>query len=271
MRTTTRNLMVCPRCRGELEWLGTPGRPDGTAPICPSCRVAYPVHDGIVEFVRPEAVGGLNGRLSGLYDWFSHVYDPLAVLAFRLVGLDQATARGEVTDRLDPHGDAVLEVSVGTGANLPHLVGRRDVGGIVGLDISPGQLARCRRLLRRKGWEADLVLGNGERLPFRDASFGAVLHVGGINFFDDRAAAMAEMARVARPGARVVVVDETERGARAYEKLIPGFAGSFVAGRPPVVPPLDAVPAGMDDVVVREIWNGWAYSLEFRTPAGVAA
>ena len=56
-----------------------------------------------------------------------------------------------------------------------------------------------------------------------------MLHIGGINFFDDKARALAEMARVAKPGVRVVVVDENERGARAYERTLPGFRGPSAA------------------------------------------
>ena len=45
-----------------------------------------------------------------------------------------------------------------------------------------------------------LYLASAEALPFQDATFDAVLHIGGINFFDDKAQALAEMARVAKPG-----------------------------------------------------------------------
>jgi len=34
---------------------------------------------------------------------------------------------------------------------------------------------------------------------------------------------MDEMIRVARPGAQIVIADESEKGARAYERLLPGF------------------------------------------------
>jgi len=38
-----------------------------------------------------------------------------------------------------------------------------------------------------------------------------VVHVGGINFFDVPALAAREMVRVARPGARIVIADETKQ------------------------------------------------------------
>ncbi len=53
------------------------------------------------------------------------------------------------------------------------------------------------------------------------------------------------MIRVARPGTRIVICDENERGARAYERTLPGFKRSFQGNRQAVTAPVDAVPARM--------------------------
>ena len=105
-----------------------------------------------------------------------------------------------------------------------------------------------------------------EALPFADNSFDAVLHVGGINFFNDKARAIAEMVRVAKPGAHVVIVDEKERAAKAYERTLPGFKTSFATQRPAVSAPIEAVPPGMGNVLVSDLWRGWFYCLEFDKP-----
>ncbi|MDP2990752.1 MAG: class I SAM-dependent methyltransferase [Kiritimatiellota bacterium] len=161
----------------------------------------------------------------------------------------------------------MLEVSVGPGVNLPYLVKRPDVGEVFGLDISPGQLQRCQRYVTKKGWSVDLFLGNGEQLPFREESFEGVFHVGGINFFNNKKAAINEMIRVAKPGARILIADETEKGARGYEKFIPGFKNSFGGRRDAIMPPIDLVPASMLERRVSDVWKGWLYCLEFRKPA----
>lgn len=146
------------------------------------------------------------------------------------------------------------------------LMRRDDVGQVHGLDISIGQLHRVRSLVRRHGWRVPLYLAGAERLPFADASFDAVLHIGGINVFDDRRAALAEMARVAKPGCRVVVVDENERAARGYELTMPGFKGSFSAGLPAAGAPVADPPAGMTQVEVSDVWRGWCFCLQFVAP-----
>ena len=159
-----------------------------------------------------------------------------------------------------------MEVSIGPGVNLPYLVDRPDVGEICGLDISPGQLLRCQAYTRRKGWDIDLFLGNGEELPFKDDIFDGIFHVGGINFFNDKQAAIHEMIRVACPGARILIADETEKGARGYEKTLPGFKSSFTGKRTPIIPPVDLVPREMLDIRLLEVWKGWFYCIEFRKP-----
>src|SRR3990172_9246346 len=95
--------------------------------------------------------------------------------------------------RLRPD-DRVLEVSVGTGSNLPLMaetVGR--AGRLVGLDISRGMMRQAQGKLRRRRLRADLVEGEAAALPFADGSFDAVLHFGGMNEFGDIPGAVREM------------------------------------------------------------------------------
>jgi ubiquinone/menaquinone biosynthesis C-methylase UbiE len=125
---------------------------------------------------------------------------------------------------------------------------------------------RCQSYLRKNRWNVDLFLGNGEQLPFRDESFEGVFHVGGINFFNNKQAAIDEMIRIAKPGARILIADETEKGAQGYEKFIPGFKNSFGGKRNVIVPPVDLVPKEMLETRVFDVWKGWLYCLEFRKP-----
>lgn len=254
-------LLACPTCRGPVAW-----QAEAAQWWCAQCSRAYPVREGIVHVLQPGELGPMDRRFAHLYDWFSWVYPAFSRAGFALIGRSEARGRGEVLDRLDPRGGRVLEVSVGPGSNLPYLMARPDVGEVHALDISIGQLRRARAMVRRHAWRVPLYLASAEALPFRDATFDAVLHIGGINFFDDKARALAEMARVAKPGARVVVVDENERAAHGYERTLPGFSSSFGGERPPVSAPLDDLPPGMTQVSVTDIWRGWFYCLEFVTP-----
>lgn len=269
MKRTSLALVACPDCHTALQYTGgneDPLRTGGLA--CPHCARQYPILEGMPRFIETETLTGFNRRFAGMYNRFAWFYRAFSKMAFAYIGMDEETGRREITDRLDPHGGRVLEVSIGPGVNLPYIVGRPDVREVFGLDISLGQLQRCQSYVARKGWDVDLFLGNGEQLPFREDAFGAVFHVGGINFFNDKKAAIDEMIRVAEPGARILIADETEKGARWYEKFVPGFKKSSGGKRNPIVPPVDLVPARMRETRLFDIWKGWLYCIEFRKPSG---
>lgn len=267
MKRTTLDLLTCPFCRGYLDFSGADEKmlQAGTL-TCSRCEKHFPIMNGIPQFIQPEALTGFNRRFARMYNWFSWGYRAFSKVAFAYIGMDEETGRREITDRLEPRGGRVLEISIGPGVNLPYIINRPDVGEVFGLDISLGQLQRCQSYAAKKGWGVDLFLGNGEQLPFRDEAFGGVFHVGGINFFNNKKAAIDEMIRVAMPGARILIADETEKGAQGYERFIPGFKKSFGGKRDMIAPPLDLVPGEMLETRVFDVWKGWLYCIEFRKP-----
>jgi ubiquinone/menaquinone biosynthesis C-methylase UbiE len=97
----------------------------------------------------------------------------------------------------------LLDVAVGDGVYLEWLP--KD-WRIVGIDISRSQLDACRR--RAVGRRVWLAQGEAEELPLESQSFDAVLSIGAFNYFNDPAGSLAEMIRVARPGAPIVISDE---------------------------------------------------------------
>jgi ubiquinone/menaquinone biosynthesis C-methylase UbiE/uncharacterized protein YbaR (Trm112 family) len=259
------NLVVfaCPQCCGALTIVSLTG---DDCYHCPACQKDYPVVDGIPYFIQPQALTGLNKRFAQMYDWFSWAYRAFSKIAFAYIGMSEEQARREITDRLEPKGGRVLEVSIGPGVNLPYLVGRLDVDEIYGLDISLGQLNRCREYVAHRGWDVQLQLGNAEQLPYQDNTFDGVFHLGGINFFNDKKKAIKEMIRVAKPGTRILICDENEKGAQAYERFLPSFKRAAGESREAIVPPLDLIPPEMQEVRLFDVWKGWMYCIDFRKP-----
>jgi ubiquinone/menaquinone biosynthesis C-methylase UbiE len=230
----------------------------GNALCTAAATERYPVRDGVPVFAG--ALGGASARFQRLYDRLAPFYDSGLVLARWWMG----DFRWDYLQELEvKSGGNVLEVSVGTADNLRYL--REDIN-FVGIDISWNMLRRARRNVRRWGLEADFVQGEAERLPFCDAAFDVVFHVGGINFFDDPGQAMQEMCRVAKPGSKIVIVDETERVVRRLYERLPLLRGYFRSRLKPVVPPVASVPARMLDVCCREASSGRLYCLTFHTP-----
>jgi demethylmenaquinone methyltransferase/2-methoxy-6-polyprenyl-1,4-benzoquinol methylase len=98
-------------------------------------------------------------------------------------------------------GERVLDLAAGTGSSsLPFAAAGAQV---VAADFSLGML----RVGKRAHPGLDLLAGDALRLPFADAAFDAVTISFGLRNVSDVDAALTEMARVTRPGGRLVVCE----------------------------------------------------------------
>jgi demethylmenaquinone methyltransferase/2-methoxy-6-polyprenyl-1,4-benzoquinol methylase len=103
-------------------------------------------------------------------------------------------------------GDRALDVATGTGDLAVELARRVGPGGeVVGSDFSEEMLA----LARRKAPAISFEWGNALELPYEDGRFDAATVGFGARNFSDLERGLAEMARVVRPGGRVVVLEIT--------------------------------------------------------------
>jgi demethylmenaquinone methyltransferase/2-methoxy-6-polyprenyl-1,4-benzoquinol methylase len=86
---------------------------------------------------------------------------------------------------------------------------RHPDASVIGLDPSPAMLGVARRKLAEAGLTARVTLreGDAQALPFEEGSFDAVTIAFGIRNVPDRTRGLAEMARVLRPGGRLVVLE----------------------------------------------------------------
>jgi ubiquinone/menaquinone biosynthesis C-methylase UbiE/uncharacterized protein YbaR (Trm112 family) len=233
---------------------------NGDALVNPETGTPFPVREGIPIFLGD--VEGLNRKYQTMYDRLAPGYD----IAERLYTwiLRKPDFRLEYIGELEvPPGARVLEVSVGTGGNLRHL--RLDAE-IFGLDLSWGMLHRCVRNLRKWRRAAELFQGEAERLPFRDAVFDCVFHVGGINFFNDKSRAIEEMIRVARPGTKLVIIDETDKVISGMYSKNPLTRKYYQGTEGAAFCPVGLVPPAMNEVQSRLIVGGRMYCLTFRKP-----
>lgn len=97
-----------------------------------------------------------------------------------------------------PNGLRCLDVGCGNGAFTEALIARGVVASVIGLDPSEGQIAFARQ---RQGTKtAEFRIGDAQALPFGDNRFDAALMALVISFVPEPPKAVAEMARVVRPG-----------------------------------------------------------------------
>lgn len=98
-------------------------------------------------------------------------------------------------------GDRVLDLAAGTGASSVPI---EALGAhTVACDFSLGML----EVGRRRHRQLEFVAGDALRLPFRDQAFDAVTISFGLRNVSDVGRALQEMARVTRPGGRLVVLE----------------------------------------------------------------
>lgn len=139
-------------------------------------------------------------RVAAIYDRLAPSYDRMEGAVERtLMGRAMRAALGA-----ELHG-SVLEIAFGSGRNLPYYDDA--VTGVVGVDLSAGMLAEARRAAAELGRSIALARMDAEHLAFPDATFDTVVTSLALCTVPDPARALREMARVAKPGGRIVLLE----------------------------------------------------------------
>lgn len=162
-----------------------------------------------LEEAKARAAKTPGGRLSAF------LYEPILWWAERAGNADRrrkllASASGRV-----------LEIGAGTGLNLAHYPGGLD--RLVLAEPERNMAKRLERRLAKLGRPAEVVRAPAEALPFDDAAFDTVVSTFVLCTVEDPRAALAEVARVLRPGGSLLFLEhvrsEEPRLARWQERL----------------------------------------------------
>jgi ubiquinone/menaquinone biosynthesis C-methylase UbiE len=138
---------------------------------------------------------------------FTKQAEPFAALAIHTHGSSLELLREGLALR---GTERVLDAGCGPGLVVRYLA--PFVQHIVGVDATPAMLEKARAVLAEQKLEnVEFVAGDMESLPFPDHSFDAVVTRYTFHHLLAPERAMAELARVCRPGGRVVVCDATPR------------------------------------------------------------
>jgi len=142
-----------------------------------------------------------EGQVRAMFDRIAGIYDLLN--SVMTVGLHHRwRSRAADLAAVGP-GSRVLDVATGTGDLAIELAGRGCE--VVGSDFSAGMLERARAKAPGLRWEQ----GDALALPYADDEFDAATVGFGARNFSDLDRGLSEMARVVRPGGRVVVLEIT--------------------------------------------------------------
>jgi arsenite methyltransferase len=137
-------------------------------------------------------------------------YDPTRLAGVPAEAVESFAGVGHFFDlaALQP-GERVVDLGSGSGMDAFYAAGLvGPTGQVVGVDFTPGQLAKARALAEAAGvTQVEFREGRIEQLPLDDQSMDCVISNGVINLCPDKAAVFAEAARVLRPGGRLAIAD----------------------------------------------------------------
>ena len=198
MKPRLLQLLVCPRCKGPLMLEnGAPAAREITTGslACGSCRVAYPIADGIPRFVTRDAYAESFGD-----EWHR----------FRTVQIDSLNGTTQSADGFalktglgpsDVRGRLVLDAGVGAGRYAEVMA--RWGAEVVGVDLTRAVDAAAANL--RGATTAHLVQADIFALPFRDETFDIAYSIGVLHHTPDTGAAFAHVASTVKKGGYLAV------------------------------------------------------------------
>lgn len=134
-------------------------------------------------------------------------------------------------------GSSVLDCATGTGdlaLEFKRTVGA--TGKVLGTDFNADMLSHAPAKATSKGLAVDFEVADAMHLPYADATFDVASISFGIRNVDDPKTALSEMARVVKPGGRIVVLEFGQpRGImgltyRFYSKNIIPLIGGLLTG-----------------------------------------
>ena len=167
----------------------------------------------------------------------------------RLMGRWSRLVGEQFLDWLDlPKGVRWLDVGCGNGAFTEELISRCSPATVIAIDPSDDQLAYART--RPGAKMAGFQVGDAQKIPFDDGSFDVAIMALVLSFLPDPAKAVAEMARVVRPGGWVATYMWDLPGGGA--PVTPIYAAVKSLGSAPPLPPR---PGDSRQDAMKELWK----------------
>ena len=270
MKRKDLDVYVCPESHGPLT-LKAVEEADGeviAGALISERGREYPIRDGVPDLTHPPALPEKDAQARSFYDGRSDAYDAYLYLTFKTHGEDEQKLRHQFIDALNLQPSSrVLEVSCGTGRDSEIIARRLGPDGQLHLqDISAGMLGRCRQRLAGAAVPTSYSVSNACYLPYRDGYFDAVYSFGGLGEFSDIKRSLAEMVRVSKVGAKVVVGDESMPPwlrETEFAKILVTTNRQFLAKVP-----LEEMPVEAREVCLRWVIGGVFYLIEFRVGDG---
>jgi len=179
---------------------------------CPTCSQAYPIREGIPDFILEELSQSKDAvlrrmrfidRMARIYEtrlWYPIILNVYG--GFRSPSLPQLVRN--ISQKVQATEGRVLDIACGPGT-----FGRRVASPskeVFGIDVSMGMLRQAATYTAKESIpNVHFARARVEALPFEDGLFDATICCGSLHLFANTVTALREMARVMKPGAVLAV------------------------------------------------------------------
>jgi ubiquinone/menaquinone biosynthesis C-methylase UbiE len=228
----------------------------------------YQIKDGIPDLTYPPDLADSDAHARAFYDERVEAYDKNLHLTFQTHGEDEQKVRNMFVDTLELKPSyRVLEISCGTGRDSELIAQRLGPDGLLCLqDIASAMLRRCQKRLAGMDVPTSYGVSNACYLPYPDKYFDALYSFGGLGEFSDIKRSLAEMVRVCKVGAKIVVGDESMPPwlrQTEFAAILSLTNKQFLANVP-----LEHMPVEAREVCLRWVIGGVFYLLDFKVGQG---
>lgn len=247
---------VCPATQEVLKI-------DSQQNLCSSKLIFSKRPLGVYDFIYPASLPDLDAKAHDFYEGRAEAYDQYLHLTFSTYGEDEQAVRESMIDRLELAEDSkVLEIACGTGRDSILIEERLGKSGELHIsDISEDMLKLALEKLKSKPNFSSACLANAQYLPYPDNYFDAFYSFGAVGEFSDIKRFFAEVVRVCKPGAKVVVGDENLpvwQRETEFGKILANYNRQFLAEVP-----FQSLPKEARNVTCKWIIGGVFYLIDF--------
>lgn len=182
------------------------------------------------EIAHGRAVRDMFSGIAGKYDLLNHV------LSLNIDKRWRRSVRERLSDILGDQSAVVLDVACGTG-DLSLELKRNANARVIGSDFCHPMLAIAKVKTDEARAAIPYIEGDAMRLPFADSIFDAVTIAFGLRNLSNFADGLSELARVLKPGGKLVVLEFSS-------PVVPGFRGLFNFYFTKILPRIGGVVSG---------------------------
>lgn len=231
--------------------------------ISKNSKLIYSINDGIPNFAHPKELNTSDNKFFQKYNGNANFYDAGMSWLFSSFHETEENVRSKLVDFLSiKPSDFILNMGCGSGSDSKYILRiLNHQGKLFNLDLSINLLKIARQKLSNEIVPVEFFIGNGSYLPFEENTFDSLFHFGGINVFSEKKKAILEMARVVKPGGKVVFGDESVAPWLRKKKF-----GKIITNANPLYkhqPPLHLLPENARDVSLHYILGDSFYVIVF--------